>query len=205
MSHPSSPKSVVESARHRRSIRKYQAQAIAETDLLEILELAGRAPSAWNLQPWRWIAVVNQEEKTKLQAAAYGQPQVGSAAAVFVVTSDLKVALADAEATRPAGTSDEDRVKQSESIRKSLGSLTPEQSAAWGRGQSNIALGYLLLVLESLGYASSPMLGFDEGKVRELYGLADHVEVVALVAVGLAADEGFASNRIPVGNITRFV
>ena len=43
-------------AESRRSIRQYEAAAIPEADLRELLRLAGKAPSAYNVQPWRFKA-----------------------------------------------------------------------------------------------------------------------------------------------------
>ncbi len=39
----------------RRSIRKFRAEEVEEEDLREILEAARLAPSASNLQPWKFI------------------------------------------------------------------------------------------------------------------------------------------------------
>ena len=44
-------------ADHRRSVRQFEAAAIPEAELRELLRLAGRAPSAFNAQPWRFIVV----------------------------------------------------------------------------------------------------------------------------------------------------
>jgi nitroreductase len=45
-------------------------------------------------------------------------------------------------------------------------------------------VGYLLLAAQSLGYATSPMQGFDGDAVKKLLGLPASAEVVALVAMG---------------------
>lgn len=54
----------------------------------------------------------------------------------------------------------------------------------------NIALGFFLVAATGLGYATSPMTGFDPARVKEVLGLPEHVKVTALVAVGRAAEEG---------------
>jgi nitroreductase len=46
-----------DAAEHRRSIRSFDAKPIPEGDLRELLRLAGRAPSAFNAQPWRFVVV----------------------------------------------------------------------------------------------------------------------------------------------------
>jgi nitroreductase len=82
-----------EAAVARRSIRQYAPTAIPDADLRELLRLAGRAPSAFNVQPWRFVVVQNDDLKTRLAAAAFGQQQVLRAPATIVMYSDMASAL----------------------------------------------------------------------------------------------------------------
>lgn len=190
--------------RARRSIRSYSEEPVAASEVLEILSLAGRAPSAWNLQPWRFIAVVEPDAKTALQQVAFNQPQVASAPVVIVLYSDMADTLDRVDVVLPAGAPPAAREKIRESITGYFQQLSPVQSEAWGRSQANIALGYLLMILESRGYGSSPMLGFDPAGVRKLFALPEHAEIAALVAFGNPAVAGRASDRRPVESLMRF-
>jgi nitroreductase len=76
---------------------------------------------------------------------------------------------------------------------------------AWGAAQSYIALGYLLLAGESLGYGTTPMLGFDAQKVREILGLPAHAAIPAIVSLGVPDEPGFAPHRHPTARIMRTV
>lgn len=192
-------------ARRRRSIRKYKDEQIPRERLLEILSLAGRAPSAWNLQPWRFTVVEDREQKQRLQEAAFNQPQVGAAAAVIVLSSDMKDTLARLDELISPDMPAEARQKTKASVTGSFAKMGEAATEAWGRHQANIALGYLLLMLEVYGYGSSPMLGFNAEAVKKLLSLPDHAEVAALVAVGVPADPGRASYRLGIDQITRFV
>jgi nitroreductase len=195
-------KTVSESAHFRRSIRKYTDQAVPNALLEEVLDTVRLAPSAWNIQPWRFIVVTDTEAKKALQHASYNQPQVGDAKAVFVVLSDMHDAFENLdESLYPGG----DPEKAKAGILGAFASMDEAQKSAWGRNQANIALGYLLLALASKGLASSPMLGFVPEQVRSLYGLEEHVEVVTLVAVGYADEEGRPHHRHSVPRITRWV
>lgn len=167
-------------ALRRRSIRKYEERAIPEEDLRELLLLAGRAPSAWNAQPWKFVVVREAELKQKLMAVAYNQAQVGAAAAVIVMYTDMLPALERA----------------SERTRGNFSAMSEAEREQWGMGQGYIALGYLLLLAEAFGLASSPMLGFQPDGVKELLGLPGHVKLPAIVALGYAAEEGKASTRL---------
>jgi nitroreductase len=193
-----------EAALSRRSIRQYSPTAISETDLRELLRLAGRAPSAFNVQPWRFIVVQDGDIKEKLSAAAFGQQQILRAPATIVMYSDMESALERMpEATHPDMPADK-REAGVQSVRGMFANQTVQDREAWGHAQSNIALGYLLLLAESLGYATSPMLGFDPHKVKTLLGLPAHVRVTALISIGYPAEEGFRPHRLPVDSLVDF-
>src|SRR5580704_15809409 len=90
---------IAHAALNRRSIRKYRDTPLPDHDIREMLRLAARAPSAWNVQPWRFIVVRDLAIREKLRSAAYGQPQVLVAPAVVVLYSDMADALAKFSAT----------------------------------------------------------------------------------------------------------
>lgn len=192
---------VLEAAESRRSIRRYSDAPVTEGELAQLVETAGRAPSAYNLQPWRWVAVRDPELKGRLQAAAYGQPQVGAAPVVLVLYTDTLDALDTVEETF-APTLPADKAAGTKAhLRSTIGAQSEADREAWGAGQSYIALGYLLLVAESMGLGTSPMLGFDAEQVKSVLGLPSYARVPALVAVGHPAEEGFASTRHAVERV----
>lgn len=202
---PRPVKSVADAALDRVSIRRYTGNPIPREVLDEIVTLAGKAPSPWNVQPWRVIAVSDPDTKQKLMAAAYGQPQVGAAATVLVVTSDMKDAIDNAHEFVHPGMPEDKRQAQIEDIQKNFNGMGEEKAAQWGFAESNIFLGYLLLVIEAMGYGSSPMLGFDPAQVKELLGIPAHATIPALVAIGEKAEDGFPQFRHPVERILRHV
>lgn len=192
-----------ESALTRVSIRKYSEEPISKEEITEILTLAAKAPSPFNVQPWRFLVVTSPELKNKLQAAAYNQPQVGSAPAVIVLVSDMVDALEHFdEAISPA--MDAERAAGVKAT--VLGSYSEAAFRdAWGNGISYIALGYLLLILEARGLGSSPMLGFEPEKVKELLGLSATATIPAIISIGHKAEAGFPQHRSPVERVVKFV
>ena len=196
--------SPAEAADSRRSVRRFTSEPIAEGDLRELVRLAGRAPSAFNVQPWRFVVVTDPDLKGRLRDAAYGQQQVASAPAVIVMYSDMRDALATIDEAIHPDVQGEKREAQKQSLLGSFAQRDDDDRESWGAQQSNIALGYLLLVAEGMGFGTSPMLGFQPEKVKEILGLPSHVRIPALVAVGHAAEEGFRSHRHEVERITTF-
>lgn len=194
-------KSVQQAIDERRSIRRFQPEPIPHKDLAEILRQAGEAPSANNVQPWRFIVVTDPETKALLQEAAFGQGQVTSAPAVIMVASDMEDFLSDIEATIHPGMDPERRARNKEQLAANFGKQSVQQRGQWGVGQSYISLGFLLLAAQGMGYSTVPMLGFDQSKVRQILGLPEHVQFAVMVPIGKAAEEGFAKFRHPLEKI----
>lgn len=196
---------VTAAAEARRSIRKYEPTPIPRAHLEEIIRVTGLAPSPWNLQPWRFVIVEDAATKAKLQEAAYGQGQVGAAPAVIVLYSDMTDAINTVEETIHPGMRGPQGDKAAADIRATFGAFSDADRAAWGNAESNIALGYLLLTAQAHGYSTSPMLGFMPDKVKELLNLPADARIPALIAIGVAAEDGFPHHRHSVERIARFV
>jgi nitroreductase len=191
-------------AESRRSIRKYEAASIPREELLDLLRLAARAPSAFNAQPWRFVVVTDVALKQKLAAEAYNQQQIINAPATIVIYSDMHSALERVPESMHPGMPQKQRDAGVARFRGTFEKQSVEEREAWGLGQSNIALGYLLLLAEAKGLATSPMLGFEPEKVKELLGLPSHVRIPALIAIGYPAEDGFAPHRLPIDTLVEF-
>ncbi len=77
--------------RARRSIRSYLDRPVEEEKLLAVLEAGRLAPSARNMQDWRFIVVSDPATRQRLAEAAKGQQFVAQAPLVIAAcgTSDL--------------------------------------------------------------------------------------------------------------------
>jgi len=79
---------VMEAIRKRRSIRAYQDRPVEEEKLQAVLEAGRLAPSAKNLQEWRYVVVRDPDLRAKLADAANGQKFVGEAPVVIVACAE---------------------------------------------------------------------------------------------------------------------
>jgi len=80
--------SVLEVIRKRRSIRKYENRDIEQEKLDLIFEAGRLAPSACNLQNWKFVFVTDKEKLEKLAHACNHQKFVTEAPAAIVVCSE---------------------------------------------------------------------------------------------------------------------
>jgi len=78
---------VMEAIRARYSCRAYLDRPIEKDKLDKILEAARLAPSAKNLQDWRFVVVTDKQTRGKLAEAANNQMFIADAGAVIVACS----------------------------------------------------------------------------------------------------------------------
>lgn len=80
---------VSEAIRNRRSVRKYQTRNIENDKLDRVLEAGRLAPSARNLQEWRFVVVRDGSRRKRLAEAAKGQSFVGEAPVVIAACATV--------------------------------------------------------------------------------------------------------------------
>ncbi len=75
---------VTEAIRTRRSVRAYATRPIPAEVMTRMQEALRLAPSACNIQPWRFILVTDPDVRQKLALAANGQKWMADAPAIIV-------------------------------------------------------------------------------------------------------------------------
>ena len=75
---------VAQAIRNRYSCRSYHDKPLEQDKLRAVLEAARLAPSAKNLQDWRFVVVTNRQTKKKVAAAANNQTFLETAGAIIV-------------------------------------------------------------------------------------------------------------------------
>ncbi|MCX8182036.1 MAG: nitroreductase family protein [Candidatus Methanomethyliaceae archaeon] len=152
----------------RRSVRSFRDVPIPEEDLIKILKAGIQAPSAGNIQPWRFIVTTKEDLKMKLAEAALGQYWMVEAGVIITVC-----AVEDESATY-YGTRG-----------RSLYCI--QDTAA--------AVENILLASTALGYGSCWVGAFDEMEVRKTLSIPRDVRPVALIPIGAPAETPEARSR----------
>ncbi|WP_026733519.1 nitroreductase family protein [Fischerella sp. PCC 9605] len=188
---------LVEAIKQRRAARAFKPDPLADELLQAILELGVRSPSGYNLQPWRFIVVREQQNKEKLKACAFNQRQVGEAPVVLICCSDRRAAdLENIEAVIHLA---EERGVMTDSYAEYMRSGIPQFFAnhpsfgtieAWTNRHTMLAVAHMMIVAKSYGVDSCPMEGFVTSQVKEAFRIPEEVDVCCLLALGYA-DEPF--------------
>jgi nitroreductase len=163
-------------------------EAIPDEYLDVILSFGAQAPSGYNMQPWRFIVVRDEENRRKLRRVAMNQAKVAEAPLVIIavgVKSDLEQRADQVlreGARRGAGKfEDVDAAK-----RGAMTFLSGIPLDVWLNRHTMIAITIMMLVAESYGFDTAPMEGFDPVGVKREFGIPAEEEVVALLAIGRA-------------------
>jgi len=163
---------------------------LALAQIERLTELATRAPTAFNLQNWRFIAVHTAAAKARLRELAWGQAKVGDAAVTFIVVGVLArhdVLAARLAPSVQAGFMPADMVSAWEGAAAGLYQDQPRQQRDEAVRSAALGASTLMLAGQALGLASCPMSGFDAAGVAREFALADDEVPVMLVAMGRAA------------------
>ncbi|GEM_PF-137814 len=179
-------KTVLQAIESRRSVGEFKKQPIPETVLNAVIDAACEAPSSWNLQPWRIIAVKSAEGKERLSEAGFTLAQIRSAPVVlvFVAAFDrwherlpavLKTATETGAWTKYPK---EHYATIIGDFQKSLGGLTREHAVK----DTMIAAAYASLAAESIGLSSHFIHGWKDGDYLNLLGV-NSTECTALAAM----------------------
>jgi nitroreductase len=163
-----------EVVKKRRSIRRFQPREVEQEAVKKILEAAIEAPSAGNLQTWRFWVVLSEELKRRLAQAAYYQDFVAEAPVVIVVGADLERAF------RGYG-------------ERGQNLYALQDTAA--------AVENILLAACALGLGSCWVGAFDEEAVSEALSLPSSLRPVAIVPIGYPASEGRKPPRRPLEEV----
>lgn len=203
---------VLQLIKERRSASNFiPNQPISKSELDEIFEYVKLAPSAFNLQHTRYHAVLDEDKKTALLEAAYGQYKVKSSSAVIIVTGDRKAFQQAGDIYK--GLHLLGMVNKQEYDLMVNDTLTFYQSRgeAFQRDEAirNGALSAMLfmLVAKEKGWDTCPMIGFDLAQVKEIIGSDDQSEVTMMITVGKEKVESRKPRgyRKPVNEFVRYL
>ena len=196
-------KTLSQAIAQRRATPSFDGSPLPNEDLKKILEAGLRAPSGYNMQPWRFIVVRSPEQLRRLRWASFNQAKVEEASAVIVAcgdadgwrTGDLEEMLRmDCEGGMPENYAEQAR----QNIPNYL-SNHPNLTA-WLNKHVMIAFTTMMLMAEVLGYDTAPMEGFEQEKVREVLKLPLSYHVVALLALGhVSGADKFDGGRFSMG------
>ncbi|MGB0733240.1 MAG: nitroreductase family protein [Pontibacterium sp.] len=171
----------------RRSVKHFDPDhKLTAEEEQTLLSHAVLAPTAFNIQNWRFVVVKDEALRAEIRAAAWDQAQVTDSSMLIVLTADLKSWEKEPKrywANSPAEFQD--------FILPAIDSYYRDKEAVQrdeALRSCGMAAQTLMLSAKAMGYDSCPMDGFDFDKVGELINLPEDHMVAMFVVIGKALE-----------------
>jgi nitroreductase len=194
---------VMEAIRGRRSIRSYLNKPVPEEIIDKIMEAARLAPSASNVQSWRFKVVTEKGIRELLREAAFNQKFVEDAPVVVVACTDLGV-----YGERTAITV---KLVRTETVKANLSALLclvgsqnlEDEIRCISNAIVNvsIAVEHMVLVAASLGLGTCWVRAFDPEMVSRILNLPPECPPLILLPLGYPGEDPEARPRKTIDNI----
>ncbi|MFC3927177.1 nitroreductase family protein [Streptococcus caprae] len=202
---------------NRHSVRYFDTEAkISREELTEMIQQTILAPSACNLQPWKFVIIDTEEGKEKLRSffLQFNLPQVDTAAAIVFIFGDTNAYKSYRDVWNKAA--EEGRIspeKRDEVLRTFL----PLYEAASYEGLvtdakigGSLAAMQLMLVARAHGYDTNAIQGYNAKVAAEILGL-DPVRYVPTMAIAIGKEDVLKNKdtvkttRYSVDDVTTFL
>ena len=175
--------------KQRRSVREFDSsKKLSDAQIKKLIGIAIESPSSFNLQPWEFIIVKEEERKKRLMECCRNQEHVLQASVNFIVLGRMDVSdnadavLADREKKAPMDPGRKERfLKRIEVLKNNRA-----EAALWTTKSVSLACMALMLAAKNMGLDSCPMEGFDSAMVRKEFNIPNDREIVMVIPVGYA-------------------
>ena len=180
---------------------------LADAEIERLVRLATRAPTAYNLQNWRFIAVRTPAAKARLRAVAQDQAKVAEAAVCFIVCGVLADPQALAGRLQPFVEAGHMPAAMAQGWQQAARLQYATPQAARDEAVRSAPFGAMTLMhaAQALGLASCALTGFDAAGVAREFQLAPGEVPVMLATVGRAAPGNWPQKpRRPLAQVLEF-
>lgn len=159
------------------SARKFTAEAVSDDDLRYVLECVRLAPSACNLQPWKFVVARSAEALAKV-ARSYDRPWLASAPIVVIAYKNTE-----------------------------RNWVRPYDNKAHGDVDVSIAVEHLCLAATERGLGTCWICNYDPAILSEEFPQPAGWEAVALIPIGHIAPDCPRKEKVrrPLGEIVEVV
>ncbi len=158
---------MIREIRTRRSTRKYKADKVDDSIIVQLIEAGRIAPSGSNSQPWHFIVVKKEEMRNKLAELSHQQKWMKEAPVHIVCIGDLRA-----------------RIKNDELIR--IDENSPQMEVKQIIRDTAIAVEHMVLEAEHLGLATCWVAWFEQDEIRPVLNIPADKFVVCILTVGYA-------------------
>jgi nitroreductase len=185
----------------RRSVKQYDpAHRMTDAEIEKLMSLALLAPTAFNIQNWRFVLVQDPELRKQVRAVSWDQAQVTDASLLVVLVADL-----NAWQREPARYWKDAPQAVQDFLVPAIDQYyrgKPQVQRDEGMRSCGMAAMTLMLAAREMGYDSCPMDGFDFDAVARLLNLPEDHTPAMYVAIGKGTKEAWPrGGQLPMQDV----
>jgi nitroreductase len=183
--------------------------SITRSEIETLVQEASQAPSTFNLQHWRFVAITDPQTRTQLSTTTIepNRQRVVDASVIFVILGDLEAHRSLAEILEQAvraGTLTRELADLRVSTAIQLYEGEPHVAREEAVRSVSLAAMVLMLAACNHGFASCP-IGFAPNLLKEVLRTSDRYTPLMMIAVGRDASHNRKRRpRLPVSQILSF-
>lgn len=174
------------------SVKKFSDESVSKKTLTKIFEKTTVAPTAFNLQPYRFIVLDSEKEKA-VNAAIPVNKWVSHAdkIAVLVGFEDINRNAERVLARKvTSGEIDEEKAENLRKMFENYNGRSEEFLAGWITRNAMIPAAFFLLACRSEGVGACPVRGFDREKLSDSLNLGTMERPLLLIPIGYPKEDG---------------
>jgi len=175
------------------SVKKFKDTEVEEQELQRVFELTTKAPTAFNLQPYRFIVLDSDEAiKKAVESAPPVNKWISHAKKIVVLVGDEEI---DVNADRVLEHKlDEDRIdeEKAENLRQMYEDYKNRDEVfmtGWLTRNTMIPATFFMLACRTQGIGSCPVRGFDQDQVSEKLDLKESERPILLIPIGYPKED----------------
>lgn len=158
----------------RRSVRNYLSKPVTKLQIEAMLNAARQAPSAGNIQPWKFIIIQDPEKIKELSEASLQQ--------YWIQTAPLVIAVCCEHAKTEA--------------------QYGERGLKYAIMDCAIASENIMLTATDLGLATCYIAAFEDDMIRRALGIPDNVLPAGLITIGHADERTKSPLKYTIENVS---
>ena len=175
------------------SVKKYKDEKVEEEKLEKIFDLTTKAPTAFNLQPYRFIVLDSEEAKEKaVNSAIPVNRWIQYADKIVVLVGDEEIDVNADEVLEhkiDEGKIDEEKAENLRDMYRRYKARDEEFLTGWLTRNTMIPATFFMLACKAYGIGSCPVRGFSQPKISEKLGLKDSERPILLIPIGYSKEE----------------
>lgn len=180
---------------------------IGKSELEEILTFANRAPSAWNLQHWHFLAITSDEAKEKLLPIAYNQKQITESSVTIVVLGDKQANLNVETIYGSAVEKGEITEDIKNMVQKQVEAVYQNQNYAYEAAVMNATFPAMQIMnaatIKDLGTCA--IGGFNRTQLEEAFQIDERFVPLMLITIGKTLKDPRTSTRRPLSEVVTYL